>query len=103
MSNRQQYIDKIAAQLEEWDYDMDRLEHRVKDYQGEIKTKFEEKLKEVRNDISQVNHKVKEFVEASEDALEDLKDGLEIAKEGIRLGIASAQSEFVQDEEEEQA
>jgi len=43
MSSHHDRIAKLSKKLEEWDYKLDRLEHRIKDLPDELKAKSEAK------------------------------------------------------------
>ena len=48
MSEKQSFIDKVRQQLEDWDYQLDRFEHRVQDLSHDIQDKAKEKLAEFK-------------------------------------------------------
>lgn len=87
-------IEKIKAQLEEWDYELDRMEHRAEDLQSEVKSKYHETLSELKDKRGELISRLKQYEDAAEDAVEDLKEGLEMAWDSIRLGFLAAKSEF---------
>ena len=37
-------IEKVKAQLEEWDYELDRMEHRAEAVQADLKSKYHQAL-----------------------------------------------------------
>ena len=65
--------------LEEWDYKLDRLEHRLKDAPDEIREKVQQKaeqLKAQRGKLAEQEHRIQD---AAEHAIEEIEDAL---KEG---------------------
>ncbi|MDX1694384.1 MAG: hypothetical protein R3208_11525 [Ketobacteraceae bacterium] len=87
-------IEKIKAQLEEWDYELDRMEHRAEDVQADVKSRYQHLVEDLKAKRSELAHRVDQFEDAAEDALEDVKEGLEMAWDSIKLGFLAARSEF---------
>ena len=96
MSKRHEYLEKLKAQLEEWEYDINRLEARLDDAQGEAKVKLDKTLKDLKTKQKDVQGKLKKIEEAAEDAWHDVKDGLELAWDSLKLGFLAAKSEFIE-------
>ncbi len=89
-----EFIEKIKAQLEEWDYELDRMENRAGDIQTELKGKYQGALSELKHKRSELTNRLKQYEEATEEALEDVKEGLEMAWDAIKLSLVAARSEF---------
>lgn len=96
MSKRHEYLEKLKAQLEEWEYDIDRLEARLEDAQGDAKVKMDKAIKDLKAKQKDVQAKLKTVEEAAEDAWQDVKDGLELAWDSLKLGFLAAKSEFIE-------
>lgn len=96
MSKRHEYLEKLKAQLEEWQYDIDRLEAKMEDVQGEAKTKMDQTLTDLKAKQKDVQAKFKKIEEAAEDAWGDVRDGLELAWDSLKLGFLAAKSEFIE-------
>ena len=89
-------IEKIKAQLDEWDYELDRMEHRAEDAQAELKSKYHELLADLKEKRIELLNRMDQYEDAAEDAIEDLKEGLEMAWDSIKLGFLAAKSEFTE-------
>lgn len=98
--SHESFIEKLRAQLEEWDYQLDRFEHRAKDMSHDLQEKAGTKVEEFRGKRHELEHKLGELEKASERALEDLRDGVELAWNGLKTGFYAARSEFEKDEED---
>ncbi len=96
MSKRHEYLEKLKAQLEEWEYDINRLEARLDDAQGEAKVKLDKTIKDLKTKQKDVQGKLKKIEEAAEDAWHDVKDGLELAWDSLKLGFLAAKSECIE-------
>ena len=98
MSEKQSFIDRVRQQLEDWDYQIDRFEHRAEDLGKELEGKARAKLQEFRDRRADLEKRLKELEDKSEHALEDMKDGIEIAWDGLKTGFFAARSEFEDDD-----
>lgn len=94
------FIEKMRSQLEDWDYQLDRFEHRAKDMREELQSKAKTRVEEFRDKRRELEGRVAELEETSGRALEDLRDGIELAWDGLKTGFYAARSEFEKDEDE---
>lgn len=97
MASHEEYIQKLRKQLEEWDYELDRLEHRVEDLGNEARERAKQKLEDAREYRRDVEGKLKKLEGAAGEALQDIRDGIELAWDGLKTGFAAARSEFEDD------
>lgn len=93
------FIDRIRRQLEDWDYQLDRFEHRVEDLGHELRARAQARVQEFRGKRHELEQRLGELEKASERALEDLKDGIELAWDGLKTGFYAARSEFEKDDD----
>ncbi len=93
------FIDKIRRQLEDWDYQLDRFEHRVEDLSHELQSKAKQQVAEFRHKRHELEGRLGELEKTSERALEDLRDGIELAWDGLKTGFYAARSEFEKDDD----
>jgi archaellum component FlaC len=85
MSSHKDNIAKLAQTLEEWDYKVDRLEHRIKDLPDELKAVAEkkyQKLLAVRDSLKEKEAKLKS---ASNDAVEDIEKSIDEVVDTFKL------------------
>ena len=93
------FIEKLRRQLEEWDYQLDRFEHRVDDLSHDLRAKARTQVEEFRGKRRELESRIGELEKASERALEDLRDGIELAWDGLKTGFYAARSEFEKDDD----
>ncbi|HVL00868.1 MAG TPA: hypothetical protein VM553_13695 [Dongiaceae bacterium] len=103
MSKRNEYLEKLKAQLEEWEYDINRLEARLDDAQDEAKVKLDKTIKELKVKQQDLQVRLKQLEGAAEDAWTDIKDGLEIAWDSVKMGFLAAKSEFIERQQHKKA
>lgn len=93
------FTDRIRQQLEDWDYQLDRFEHRVEALSQELRDKAKSRVTEFRDKRHELEQRLEQLEKASERALEDLKDGIELAWDGLKTGFYAARSEFEKDDD----
>jgi predicted nucleic acid-binding Zn-ribbon protein len=94
MSLKDIYVEKLKAQLDDWSADIDVLEAKAREANAELKTKYHEKVEELKYQRSLAQGKLAEIQDAAEDAWEEIKKGGESVWETIRHTFAEAKSKF---------
>jgi len=94
MEIKNAYKQKMAAQLKEWNAQIDLLEAKVENIGADIKVKRAEALKELRSKQRTASKKLIELESASSDAWEQVKETAEQVWDDLKAGIAAAQSKF---------
>lgn len=94
MSMKESYQQKLQAQLDEWNADIDKLKARADKAEATTKLKYYEKVEELREKQAAANAKLTELMAASDDAWEDLKVGAESAWLALGESVKSATSRF---------
>ncbi|MDP2247833.1 MAG: hypothetical protein Q8J65_06845 [Nitrosomonadales bacterium] len=94
MSLKDDYVEKLKAQLDVWSGDIDVLEARAKKVDAELRVKYDEQLSllQVKRDEAKV--KLKEIQESAGDAWQELRKGGDEAWESIKHALAEARKKF---------
>jgi chromosome segregation ATPase len=85
MASHKDKINKLAQTLEEWDYKLDRLEHRVKNLPDEIQAAAEKKYQKLLDFRDSLKEKEQALIESSEQALEEIEDSIEETIDTFKL------------------
>jgi len=85
MSSHKDKIAKLAQILEEWDYKVDRLEHRVKDLPDELKASVEKKYQKLLAYRDNLKEKEVELKNASGHAVEEIEHSIEEVVDTFKL------------------
>tara|TARA_R110002167_G_scaffold22114_3_gene79542 strand:- start:797 stop:1096 length:300 start_codon:yes stop_codon:yes gene_type:complete len=85
MSSHKDKISKLAQTLEEWDYKLDRLEHRVKDLPDELQAVVEKKYQKLLGFRDSLKKKEQALVDASEEAFDEVEASIEDAVGTFKL------------------
>lgn len=94
MSNREAYIRKFQAQLDEWNADIDKLEAKAQKSKADAKIEYQKHLEQLRAKRDNAASKLEELKSASDDAWEDVKRGAEDAWQTCSDAVKKAVSRF---------
>ena len=87
MSTKEAYEQKLQAQLDEWNADLDTLE-------AETEIKHEGHIKELRQKLEDARQTLPKICEEGEDTWEDFKQGAETIWNMYKNSFKKAKSEF---------
>lgn len=79
MSERDVYVEKMKAKLDEWNADLDRLEARTKAAQAEARSRYEQQIADLKAARDAAQQRLNELQHASGDAWLTLRQGTEDA------------------------
>ena len=94
MEDRKVLIDKLAAQLKQWDAEIQKLEAKVSKVDTKVRTGYRQKLEELRTKREEANLKLQEIKDSGEEAWGELKVGFEKSWKSINDAINNAISKF---------
>ena len=93
-AKRDAYVQKLKAQLDEWNADIDQLAAKAAQAEAGIKIEYQNQLNELRGKRDDVRGKLSAIQQAGEGAWEDLKEGLENSWEILKMSFNKAKTEF---------
>jgi len=88
--DREAYIDKLTAQLKQWDAELEKLEAKA----GEAKAGYRKQIKDLRDKKQAAQERKEEVKQASEESWEEIKSGVEEAFGTMKNALQSAMSKF---------
>lgn len=94
MLDRDAYVKKIQAKLDEWNADIDALEARMQTAQADVRLALNRRLDALRVQRDDVAAKLQALRNASGEAWQDLTAGMELAWESMSEALRSAWSHF---------
>jgi len=92
---KEEYIDKLAAQLKEWSAKVDELESKALAARADMKTEYEKQIKQVKDKRDTAMQKLQELRGASTEAWDTLKAGSEAAWADLKNAVAAAKDKFI--------
>jgi hypothetical protein len=94
MSNREEYIHKMQAKLEEWNSEIDTLTAKAGEVTADVKHEYREQIESLKAKQASARLKIDELKHSGEGAWGDLKTGIELAWTSMGEAIDSARSRF---------
>jgi len=94
MTNRDEYIDKLAAQLKEWSAKIDELETKADAAKAEVKTGLEKQIRQLKEQQDVATNKLQELKGSSAEAWDTLKAGAETAWADLKNAVTAAKEKF---------
>lgn len=94
MSMKDTYVQKLEAQLREWEADIDKMKAKADQAEADLQARYEEQIKDLQERRHAARQKLDELREASDSAWEDLKAGTEMARDAFGEAVRSALARF---------
>jgi uncharacterized coiled-coil DUF342 family protein len=94
MKNKEAYIQKLHAKIDEWNTDIDKLKAKADQVEADSKIEYQKQMQALKSKRDEIEKKVSEISRSGENAWEDLKAGVDLAWEAMSEAIKSATSRF---------
>lgn len=94
MSKRDEYVEKMKMQLDEWNTKLATLETRASQVKDDAKDKYEEEMAVIVRKRDEAKGKLSELQGAGEEAWEELKSGMDQAWSSLRESFEKARAKF---------
>jgi multidrug resistance efflux pump len=94
MSNREEYIRKMQAKLEEWNTEISTLNAKASDVKADLKNEYYEQIELLKAKQATARQTIEELQLAGESAWGDLKSGIELSWTAMGEAVDSARSRF---------
>ena len=97
MSKREIFVEKLKAQLDEWNAEVDRLESKTEVIDAHYRAQYRAVIQEIKGKAQQIERKLTVIRNSSTDAWEDLKAGVEGAWKDFEASLKQAKERFAGD------
>jgi predicted nucleic acid-binding Zn-ribbon protein len=87
MSKKNEYVERMKKQLDDWNTDIDTLQVRANLAKAELKVKYEEQITELRKKRETGERKLNEIEAAAEDSWEHMKGETERTLSALKAAI----------------
>lgn len=94
MGMKESYEQKLRAQLNVWDAEIDKLKAKAEQAEADAQLEYYKEIEELRSMQETAHEKLDELKEAGDDAWEDLKAGVDDAFGSLAGALKSATSRF---------
>lgn len=90
MDKRAEYVEKLSAQMVEWDNEIDRLKDRAKSAPPEAESEYSQAIAALQSKRDEAAQKLQGISAANDDEWEELKTGAELAMGEVRTILRDA-------------
>lgn len=94
MGKRDEYADKLKAQIDEWNAELDRFEARVNAAAAEARQRYQEELNALRERRDGMLQELGRVQQASDEAWDEVWQGAEQAWQTMKEAFGKARSKF---------
>lgn len=94
MSKKELYKQKMQAQLDEWEAEVDRFKAKASGASANVQLELNKEINAMKGKIEQGKTKLAEIADASEDSWESIKEGVDSAWDSLRAAVSDAKSKF---------
>jgi len=94
MSDRDAYVEKMKAKLDEWNAGIEKLEAQARVAQADARIKYQGQLAELKAGRDTAAQKLRELQNASVDAWSTLRQGTDAAWEAMAKAFKDAADRF---------
>lgn len=94
MANKEVYVQKLHAKIDEWNAEIDKLKAKGDSVMAEKKAEYQRELAALEAKRNNLKEKIKQLSDAGDSAWEDLRAGVDGALRSIENAVSSAKSRF---------
>ncbi|MDX1644145.1 MAG: hypothetical protein R3244_07290 [Thermoanaerobaculia bacterium] len=92
MTERQAYIDKLSAKLEEWDAELDKLEAKAEGLGADARIELQKRADAWREERRELRERLSELKSSGDSAWQEVKAGLESSFDELKQGLERARA-----------
>ena len=96
MSQRDAYVEKLHAKIDEWNADIDKLIAKANQLEADSRIEYQKQADTLKRKRKEIERKLNELKTSGGGAWEDLKSGMDLALESMNEAVKSALSRFTQ-------
>jgi DNA anti-recombination protein RmuC len=93
-STRDAYVERLKAQLDDWNAQIDKLEARARQADAETRVEYEKQIEALRSRRDDMQNRLEDLRDAAGDAWRDLQKGADDAWEEIKAAFDTALTRF---------
>jgi len=94
MSKKDEYVQKMKKQLDDWSTEIDQLQVKASLGKAELKTRYEEQIAELRKKRQEGESRLNEIKSAADDAWEQLKGETEKTWGALKAAVNEFKSKM---------
>lgn len=94
MRERDEYVEKMKAQLDRWNSEIHKLEAQSQDAQADAQSQYQEQIDALKQRREEVRERLEALQNSSEGAWQDVKAGADLAWTAMDDAVRSALARF---------
>ena len=94
MSDRDAYVDKMKAKIDEWNADLAKLEAKSREAEADLRLKYDHQITQLREQRNEAEERLRELQKASEESWRRLREGMEAAWDDMTRAFRDAADRF---------
>lgn len=94
MTDKDAYVQKAKARLDQWNADIDKLKAQAAEASADARIEYEKQIAELRAQRDTFEEKLKEIRNANEDAWRDMSAGFEQAWKNMSAAFEQAMTRY---------
>ncbi|AGA32844.1 putative conserved coiled coil protein [Thioalkalivibrio nitratireducens DSM 14787] len=94
MSDRDAYLEKMKARIDEWNAEVARLEAKAREAEADMRLKYDAQLKEMREQRDALEERLRDMQRAGEESWRRVRDGMEAAWDEMTRAFREAADRF---------
>ncbi len=94
MNNKEAYVQKMQAKLDEWDADLDKMKAKMSGTGADAKIKFNEQINSLESQCDEMKQQLVALEGAGEEAWEDIRNGFEASWDKLSNAFKDAANKF---------
>jgi predicted nucleic acid-binding Zn-ribbon protein len=95
MKSREEYIQSLHNEIDEWNKQIDRLNARARLVEAEYRLELQKQIDSLTQQRAAIEGQVEKLSTSSAEAWEDLKNGIDSAWEKMNKAVGSAAASFL--------
>lgn len=94
MKERDAYVEKLKAQLDQWNAEIARMEAKAHQAGADMRIKYQEQIRRLRQGQEEIRENLGKMQQTGGNAWKDLSEGLSKASNALREAFEKAWSHF---------
>ncbi len=94
MTDRDEYVEKAKARLDQWNAEIEKLQAKAKEARADAEIEYDKQIAEMRTRRDEAEQRLKELREAGDHAWKDVKEGLDRAWDSLSESFEKARRHF---------
>ncbi len=94
MKEKDEYVQKLKAKIDEWNADIDKLSAKASQLQLDSKEEYQKQIEDIKTKRKTLEEKLDNISAAGDDAWKDIKSGLDLAWQAMNDAVKSAAERF---------